>query len=301
MTKKGLGQGLSVLLGEEFSSGEQSEPIGTKEILVDRLSPGSFQPREDFEEQDILELATSIKENGVIQPILVRQKNADQYEIIAGERRWRAAQHAGLKRIPVIEKFITDEEALTIALVENIQREDLNPMEEARAYERIIDRLNYTQERLAEVVGKSRTHITNILRLNQLPSKVKDHVKKARISMGHAKILVGVEGAESVADLIIQKNLNVRQTEKLVQKLKSIKNVDLLSEKIPEQKKNENLMKALLCSDEEAIRIQRFIEEIMHFKTTVQIKGENNIMISFQLKSIDELDVFMAKINNSFT
>ncbi|MEI8321028.1 MAG: ParB/RepB/Spo0J family partition protein [Alphaproteobacteria bacterium] len=302
MKKRGLGQGLSALLGEEISSSINRNEGGTKEVFSTQLSPSSFQPREIFDNDELDLLAASIRNNGILQPILVRRKSDNDYEIIAGERRWRAAQRVGLEKIPVIEKILTDEEALTIALVENIQRENLNPIEEAHAYQRIIEKTGYTQEKVSEIVGKSRAHVANLLRLNQLSDKAKTHVKDGKISMGHAKVLIGMENIEEIIDLIIQKNLNVRQTENLVKKLKILGN-EKIEKKSPSssKKQKENLMTALLYTDDEVLKVQGFIEEIMQCKTTVQIKGENNITVSFHLKGMDELDSFMAKINTTFS
>ncbi len=222
----GLGRGLSALMGEggkrnSTAGGAASTSVKAEDrnlLPLEMLSPGNFQPRRLFTEENLHNLVESIVKNGVILPVIVRPaEKAGHYEIIAGERRWRASKIAGLTSIPVIIRELTDKEALEFALIENIQRQDLTPLEEADGYQRLINEFSYTQENLATRLGKSRSHIANLLRLLGLPPSVKELLHAGGLSMGHARALVNVEGAETLAVKIIEEGLSVRQTEKLVQ------------------------------------------------------------------------------------
>ena len=214
--KKGLGRGLSSLIGETKSE------IRTNKLALSLIVPNKFQPRKNFEEENLKDLTNSIKERGVIQPIIVRKSNNDnsKYEIIAGERRWLAAGKAGLHEIPVVITDADDLKSLEFAIVENVQRHDLNPLEEAQGYKRLIDEFNYDQEKVSKFIGKSRSYITNSLRLLNLPKEVLDFVETKKITAGHAKILVGLENASFIANKIIEKKLSVRQTENFVKLFK---------------------------------------------------------------------------------
>ena len=218
--KRKLGKGLSALLGDNKEDYAELDRMRlTKTVPIEFVHPGRFQPRRVFDEEEIEGLVDSIKKRGIIQPILVC-RHPDKpmaYEIIAGERRWRAAQKAELHEISVIIKDLSDGEALEIALVENLQRQDLNPLEEAEGYQRLIDEFSNTQEDLAKTVGKSRSHVANMLRLLGLPDSVKLLVDKGELSAGHARALAGAEKSETLAKQVVKKGLNVRQTEALVQ------------------------------------------------------------------------------------
>ena len=217
--KKGLGRGLSSLIGETKLD------INTNKVAISKLVSNKFQPRKIFDEENLLELTNSIRERGIIQPIIVR-KSVEQnsmYEIIAGERRWLAAQKAGLHEVPVVITDVSDLKSLEFAIVENVQRHDLNAIEEARGYQRLIDEFSYDQEKVSKFIGKSRSHITNFLRLLSLPPKVLKLIETKKISPGHAKILVGLPNAEFVANKIITKNLSVRQAENFVKIFKTKK------------------------------------------------------------------------------
>lgn len=214
MSNRGLGKGLSDLLGEkETNLSSNNEEVA--EISIDAIKVGIYQPRKDFDRESLYELSESIKKNGLIQPIIV-SKTSSGYVIIAGERRWRACQIIGKKKIQAIVKDLDDKSMLKCALVENIQREDLNIVEEAEGYLRLMGEFGYTQEELSSIIGKSRSHIANILRLNTLPEPIKQHLIKRNLSMGHARTLIGHEAAEEIANQVIDKGLNVRQTEQLV-------------------------------------------------------------------------------------
>ena len=217
--KKGLGRGLSSLIGETKIESK------TNKLLLSDIIPNKFQPRKNFDEENLDDLTNSIKERGIIQPIIVRKSNLDnsKFEIIAGERRWLAARKAGLHDIPVVITEADDLKSLEFAIVENVQRHDLNPLEEAQGYKRLIDEFSYDQEKVSKFIGKSRSYITNSLRLLSLPNEVLDYVRDKKISSGHAKILVGLENAVFVANKIIEKKLSVRQAETFVKIFKKKK------------------------------------------------------------------------------
>ena len=210
--KKGLGRGLSSLIGENKVENSSSK------LSLSEIIPNRYQPRKNFEQDSLDELSNSIKERGVIQPIIVRKSKLEKtkYEIIAGERRWLAARKAGLHDIPVIITDVDDLKSLEFAIVENVQRHDLNPLEEALGYKRLIDEFSYDQEKVSKFIGKSRSYITNSLRLLSLPEEVLNFVKNKKISAGHAKVLVGLNNAEFIANKIIEKKLSVRQAENFV-------------------------------------------------------------------------------------
>ncbi len=217
MTRKPLGRGLSALLSaEQIGSAEDRD-----EIAIDSIEPSSMQPRTRFDEARLQELAKSIEANGVVQPLLVRRKGSN-YELIAGERRWRAAQLAGLTHVPVVVRSVPDEKVLELALIENIQREDLNPIEEAQAYKKLIDSIGLTQETLAARVGRDRSYITNYLRLLRLPQDIQLLIEEGKLSTGHARTLLGTGDSDSqlrIARRIIERGLSVRETERLVREL----------------------------------------------------------------------------------
>ena len=229
--KKGLGRGLSSLIGESKSE------MNINKLLISDLVRNKFQPRKNFDEEKLEDLTNSIKQRGIIQPIIVRKSVHEKlrYEIIAGERRWLAAQKAGLHQVPVVITEADDLKSLEFAIVENVQRNDLNAIEEAQGYKRLIDEFSYDQEKVAKFIGKSRSHISNFLRLLTLPNEVLKLIELKKLSSGHGKILVGLDNAEFVAKKIIEKKLSVRQTENFIkifkikkQSFKSSKNADLL-------------------------------------------------------------------------
>ena len=217
--KKGLGRGLSSLIGETKTE------ININKLSISELVSNKFQPRKFFDEDNLQDLTNSIKERGIIQPIIVRKSsdNNSKYEIIAGERRWLAAQKAGLHEVPVVIADVDDLKSLEFAIVENVQRKDLNPIEEAESYKKLIDDFSYDQEKVSKFIGKSRSHIANFLRLLSLPREVLNFIKNNELTVGHAKILVGLENALFVAKKIIEKKLSVRQAENLVKIFKTRK------------------------------------------------------------------------------
>ena len=215
-----LGRGLASLIGDVSSDIKPNEiglDLTVARLPIEKIQANKQNPRSVFSEDELVDLANSIKEKGIVQPIIVRElNNAESYEVIAGERRWRAAQIAQLDNVPAIIKNLSDVDALEIAIIENVQRSNLSPIDEATGYQRLIDIYNYTQEDLAQVIGKSRSYIANILRLNNLPAKVKDYLSSGQLTIGHARALISAENAESLADFIVLKALSVRQTEELV-------------------------------------------------------------------------------------
>ena len=218
--QRGLGRGLSALLGENPDTGEAASPdLETKSAAttspIDRLVRNPANPRKVFTEAEIAELAESIREKGMIQPILVRRspQNSMDWQIVAGERRWRAAQKAGLRVVPIVVRDLDDQEAMEIAIIENVQREDLNPVEEARGYQVLMESHGRTQDAVAGVVGKSRSHVANTVRLLSLPDTVLDHVQAGRLSAGHARALITARNPEALAEKVVADGLNVRQTE----------------------------------------------------------------------------------------
>src|ERR671931_252893 len=218
MTRRALGRGLSALLSDRQSIANEE----MFEIDIDLIEPNSFQPRMNFNEERLEELAQSIRSNGIIQPLLIRRIDGGRYQIVAGERRWRAAQRAGLSKVPCIIKEIPEEKMLELALVENIQRQELNAIEEAHAYKRLIESLGLTQEMVAQRVGRDRTFITNYLRLLRLPEEIQQLVESEKLSMGHARALLGVDDPgiqRKLAKSIIDKGLSVRQTERTIKKV----------------------------------------------------------------------------------
>ena len=234
--KKGLGRGLSSLIGETKVEKK------TSKLSLSEIIPNRFQPRKNFDEENLIDLTNSIKERGIIQPIIVRELNTDssKYEIIAGERRWLAARKAGLHEIPVVVTEADDLKSLEFAIVENVQRHDLNPLEEAQGYKRLIDEFSYDQEKVSKFIGKSRSYITNSLRLLNLPFEVLKFVEEKKLTSGHAKILVGLDNALFVAEKIIEKNMSVRQAENFVKLFRG-------------KKKSINIKDANIISLEESI------------------------------------------------
>ena len=276
--KKGLGRGLSSLIGETKIE------TNINKISISDLVSNKFQPRKIFDEDSLQDLTNSIKERGIIQPIIVRKSSDDnsKYEIIAGERRWLAAQKAGLHEVPVVINDVDDLKSLEFAIVENVQRSDLNAIEEALGYQRLIDEFSYNQEKLAKFIGKSRSHIANFLRLLSLPETVLKLVEKKKLSPGHAKILVGLDNAEFVAKKIVDKNLSVRQAENFVKifKIKKSSNKSF---------KDTNLQ-ALEFSVREKIGLNVFIKN----------KKNNTGTISFEYKDLDQLNKLIEIIKSNY-
>ena len=274
--KKGLGRGLSSLIGEGKVSSNAKASISD-------LTRNKYQPRKKFDETSLNELSESIKSRGIIQPIIVRDSNGNsKYEIIAGERRWLAAQKAGLHEVPIVVIEADDKKALEFGIVENVQRHDLNAIEEAEGYKRLIDEFSYDQEQVAKFIGKSRSHITNSLRLLSLPDEVIEFVKENKISPGHAKILVGLENCQLISKKIISKKLSVRQTESLVRAYKT-----------PGKK--------LMKNKDPNIRVleQNLMEKI-GMNVEIKNKKNNKGSIIFNYKELDQLNRIIESVKKNY-
>ena len=276
--KKGLGRGLSSLIGETKVETQKNK------LSLSDIVPNKFQPRKNFDEESLEDLTNSIKERGVIQPIIVREQdsNNSQYEIIAGERRWLAAQKAGLHNIPVVITNVDDLKSLEFAIVENVQRHDLNPLEEAQGYKRLIDEFSYDQEKVSKFIGKSRSYITNSLRLLNLPTEVLKLLEEKKISAGHCKILVGLDNASFLASKIVEKKLSVRQAENLVKSLKKTKNF---------------LRKNI---DPNIQDLEKSVSDIIGLSVTIKNNKRNKGTITFSYKEIDQLNKIIEIIKSNY-
>ena len=276
--KKGLGRGLSSLLGDT------SKKIETNKVSINNLTRNKFQPRKNFTKENLEELANSIKAQGVIQPIVVRpDKNSpDNYEIIAGERRWLASQMAGLHEVPVVILNVDDLKSLEFGIVENVQRQDLNPIEEARGYQKLVDDFSYDQDKLSKFIGKSRSYIANSLRLLALPEDVLKMVEDESISAGHARSLIGLQNAAEIAKRITQKKLSVRQTEILVRQFRT-KNFKLVHKK-----------------DANILDLQRVLEEKTGLNISINNKKNNSGTISFAYRDLEQLDRIIDIIKKNY-
>jgi len=277
--KKGLGRGLSSLIGET------KVETKTNKLSLSEIVPNKYQPRKNFDEENLEDLTNSIKERGVIQPIIVRKSNADnsKYEIIAGERRWLAARKAGLHDIPVVITDADDLKSLEFAIVENVQRHDLNPLEEAQGYKRLIDEFSYDQEKVSKFIGKSRSYITNTLRLLNLPDEVLKFVEAKKISAEHAKILVGHENALFIAKKIIEKKLSVRQTENFVKIFKKKKNALVKGSK-----------------DSNILSLENDVKDRIGMNVYINNKKNNSGSISFDYKDLDQLNRLIEVIKQNY-
>jgi ParB family chromosome partitioning protein len=287
-TRRRLGRGLSALLGDDDQNNKESENIKPpRELPIEQLQPGKFQPRTHFDDEELSSLVESVRAKGVLQPILVRRDSlrADLYEIIAGERRWRAAQRAQLHTVPVIVRELTDQEALEIALIENIQRSDLSAIEEAEAYQRLIDEFTHTQNALSKVVGKSRSHVANTLRLLTLPTEVRTMVDKGELTAGHARALVGRDDAVILAREIATSRLTVRDIENRV-------STGLL--------KTTRLNKLASAKSADTIALERDVSDAIGLKVVIDLKGGENTgrgKLSIEFNNLDQLDDVLRRLN----
>lgn len=279
MSKKatGLGRGLSALMGDD--DGGFATITGDRRpsrLPVEHLVPGRFQPRKRFDPELEQELISSIKEKGILQPILVRPtESMDVYEIVAGERRWRAAQAAGVHQAPVIVRDLSDSEALQVAIVENVQRSDLSPVEEGRGYQRLIEEFGHTQNQVSSLVGKSRSHVANLIRLLILPEAVLAMMNEGKLTMGHARALIGAEDPAALARSIVGRGLNVRQAESLAQEAKG--------------KKPSGTASGGSHKDADTLALEQNISEATGLRVTITHKGEaGDIKIAY--KSLEQLD-----------
>ena len=276
--KKGLGRGLSSLIGETKIETQKNR------LSVSVLIPNKYQPRKIFDEENLNELSNSIRERGILQPIIVRKSNDElsKFEIIAGERRWLAAQKAGLHDVPVVITEADDLKSLEFAIVENVQRHDLNPLEEAQGYKKLIDEFSYDQEKVSKFIGKSRSYIANALRLLTLPNDVIKLIENQKLSAGHAKILVGLENATFVANKIIEKNLSVRQSENFVKLFKNKK------------QKSRNL------KDANIMHLEMSIVNKIGLSVEIKNKKNNKGRIIFEYKDLDQLNKIIEIIKSNY-
>ena len=276
--KKGLGRGLSSLIGETKVESK------TNKLNLSEIIPNKYQPRKNFDEDNLEDLSNSIKERGVIQPIIVRRSNTDdaKYEIIAGERRWLAARKAGLHDIPVVVTEADDLKSLEFAIVENVQRHDLNPLEEAQGYKRLIDEFSYDQEKVSKFIGKSRSYITNSLRILTLPKSILQYVEEKKISAGHAKILVGLDNAEFIANKIIEKKLSVRQSENFVKIFK---------------KKKGSFSSSI---DPNVQSLEMSVSDKIGLTVSIKNNKRNSGTITFSFKEMDQLNKIIEIIKKNY-
>ena len=277
-TKRGLGRGLSSLIGDNEIR------VPKNKISISSIIKNKFQPRKHFEKEALEELTNSIKERGIIQPIIVRKSKAenDKFEIIAGERRWQAAQNAGLHEVPIVEIDVDDLKSLEFAIVENVQRSDLNPIEEAMGYQRLIDEFNYDQVKVSKFIGKSRSHISNSLRLLSLPNEVQNLIETKQLTQGHAKVLVGMENANFLAKKIIDKKLSVRQAENLIRVMKFSKNSKSKSR------------------DPNIINLEENVESKTGLKVKIHSKKNNSGSVLFEYRDNDQLNHLLMIIKANY-
>jgi ParB family chromosome partitioning protein len=309
--KRGLGRGLDALFQDQRKEEEAFQPkikradeivaaaqaevkpqagatpqtAGPRKVAVERLTPGKYQPRRFFDDAALDQLSDSIAAHGVLQPLLVRPLSGNMYEIIAGERRWRAAQKAQLHEVPVVIVQLPDKETLEIALIENLQREDLTAVEEAEGYQRLMDEFGHTQEMLSQQLGKSRSHVANTLRLLKLPQTVRTMVQSGALSAGHARALVGAKDPEALASLITRRNLSVRQTEALVQKSSEGKL------KLPRKK-------GFVEKDVDVLALEELTTSKLGMRVTINGDGPAGTL-SIEYKSLDQLDDLLARLGQT--
>ena len=276
--KKGLGRGLSSLIGDSDIKSSNDK------ISVSSIIPNKNQPRKLFEKEALEDLKNSIKERGIIQPLIVRRSNDQNgmFELIAGERRWQAAQSAGLHEVPVVVIEADNLRSLELAIIENVQRKDLNPIEEAESYKNLIDNFGYDQDKVSVFIGKSRSHISNSLRLLSLPQKIIEMIKNEKISQGHAKVLIGLDNALLLAEKIIKKKLSVRQTESLVRIVKNGSN------------------KIYKSKDTNVLATEKELTEKIGMRVILNNKKNNSGILSFEYKDIDQLDRLIKVIKNNY-
>jgi ParB family chromosome partitioning protein len=273
-----LGRGLAALIGDVGTESSAERPRGQRRVATSSLRPNARNPRRIFSEAELDELTASLRERGMIQPIVARPVRGapDAYEIIAGERRWRAAQRAGLHEVPVVIVEATDEESLQLAIIENVQRADLNPLEEAEGYRALVEDYSHTQDDIAKMVGKSRSHVANTLRLLKLPPSIRAYIFKGKLDAGHARMLVGQPNAEKLADEIVARGLNVRQVEEIARQ-ESSRNGKSRSRKPSAEKKADTLA------------LEKRLSDALGLVVSIDARGESGI-VSIRYRNLDQLD-----------
>jgi ParB family chromosome partitioning protein len=314
---KGLGRGLSSLMGEAAVAEAQPSPAqqtaaaktgavameivavngdmsGAVQLPVSQLQPGKYQPRRHFDEEALTELSDSIEKHGIMQPIMVRVVAKNSYEIIAGERRWRAARLAKLTRVPVIIREVSDTQALELALIENIQRADLNPLEEAAGYQRLMDEFNYTQEKLAPIVGKSRSHIANLLRLLKLPDSVKRRIDSGELTMGHARAILMAKEPEALAQQIVEIGLSVRQAE---ERAKGIVEAPQAQAKQPSSESAPRVPRRRSSEkSEDVMQLENMLAESLGLRVSIDTRGSQAGEVIISYDSLTQLDEILRRL-----
>jgi ParB family chromosome partitioning protein len=307
--QRGLGKGLSALMADSYSHSVQETQTDTQvpgqaaALPLDAIRPGKYQPRSHFDEQALQQLADSVRKNGVLQPILVRPVGNGIHEIVAGERRWRAAKMAGLTEIPVVVRALSDDNALEIALIENIQRQDLTALEEAAGYQRLMDDFGYTQETLSGIVQKSRSHVANTLRLLTLPAEIRTLLNEDKITVGHARAVMGAENLSELIEEVLRRGLNVRQTEKLVRSGK-----DLSIERKPRASKQDKAGAGQAAQpmqshhangrDPDILALEETLSENLGLRVSINDRGQSG-EIAIAYESLEQLDDILRRLGGS--
>lgn len=283
--KRGLGRGLSSLIPDAPAGQNNTSISGVQTVPIEFLKPSPFQPRRFFSDDELDGLADSIRAKGVMQPLLVRNSADHQqaYEIIAGERRWRAAQRAGLHELPVLVRDLSDRDTLEVALLENVQREDLSPLEEAEGYQRLIEEFGHTQQELADIIGKSRSHIANLLRLLSMPAAVRDLLERGALSAGHARALISADQPAELARIVVEKGLNVRQTEMLVRREKD------------QQPSANSVLSPKMDRDPDTVALERELSTGLGLKVALKPRGKGGV-VSISYRSLDQLDGLLGRL-----
>jgi ParB family chromosome partitioning protein len=272
--KRRLGRGLAALIGDDVvEAASRTDFRGLRHLAIELMHPNPNNPRKSFREDELEDLARSIREKGLLQPLVVRQREDGEYEIVAGERRWRASQRAGLHELPVLIRELTDGETLEIALIENIQRADLNPLEEARAYGQLLEQFSYTQQQLADSVGKSRSHIANTIRLLNLPDSVRAYIEDGRLTAGHARTLVAADSPAELANKIISLGLSVREAENLARKVSTLP-----------------AGKAKNDKDADTRALEKQLSETTGLRVEIKARGREGGTLLIKYKTLEQLD-----------
>jgi ParB family chromosome partitioning protein len=284
-TRSRLGRGLASLMGDVGGESQANErnTRGQRKVPIEFVRANPRNPRKLFSEAELAELADSIRERGIIQPIVVRARGADSYEIIAGERRWRAAQRAGLHELPVVVLDVSDAEALELAIIENVQRSDLNALEEATGYQSLAKEYNHTQEDIAKIVGKSRSHIANTLRLLNLPEKVKAYINSGKLTAGHARMLVGHANAEELAEQIVNQDLNVRE-------------VEAIARKMSQQQAKPGKGGAAAAKDPDTAALEERLGNALGLSVTISHRASGSGSLQVKYRTLEQLDDVIARL-----
>jgi ParB family chromosome partitioning protein len=286
--KSRLGRGLAALIGDVGDESAAIERVrGQRRVPIEFLKANPRNPRRAFAEEELAELSASIGERGVIQPILVRTATGsnDNYEIIAGERRWRAAQRAGLHEVPIVILEANDRESLEMAIIENVQRTDLNPIEEAAGYVALMDEFDYSQDDVAKIVGKSRPHVTNMVRLTKLSEPVKAYVRSGKITAGHARMLVGQPNAEQLAEEIVARGLNVRQVEKWAR-----------NDGVKQAREIKRELRKINSKDADTVALEKRVSDALGLEVTVDHKGDAGGTLSIHYRNLEQLDHVLRRL-----